>query len=91
MPELIASDRIVEESHVPLGRVQLAIGMIAQAGLKTCTSREETVELLANAKSVAYTGERTSGKTFLAVTERDDLACRRNSSREQRRCRQGSR
>lgn len=49
--EPIASDRIVEESHVPLGRVQLAIGMIAQAGLKTCTSREEIVELLANAKS----------------------------------------
>jgi len=58
-----------EESHLPLGRVQLAIGMIAQAGLKTCTSREEIVELLANAKLVAYTGEGTSGKTFLAVAE----------------------
>jgi hypothetical protein len=69
----------------------VVIGMIAQAGLKTCTSREEIVELLANAKSLAYTGERTSGKTFLAVAERDDLSCRRNPSREQRRCRQHSR
>ncbi len=51
------------------GRVGLAVGMLAQADRETCTTREEFAELLASAKSAAYTGERTSGRMSPAVAE----------------------
>jgi ABC-type molybdate transport system substrate-binding protein len=71
--EMIALNRIIPDTHVPFGRVPLAIGAAEPQPNEVPNSREAVRTLLLNAKSIAYISIGTSGKTFLRALEVMDL------------------
>lgn len=63
--ELIASGLADELSHRPFGRVPLALGRRAGINEPAITCADDLISLLHKAESICYTGEGTSGKTYL--------------------------
>ena len=68
--ELISEGKVDAGTHVPFGRIPLAIAKRSGSPDAVLTSHEDICDLLLRAKSIAYTSEGTSGKTFLEVTGR---------------------
>jgi molybdate transport system substrate-binding protein len=67
--EMIAQGRVVADVHVPFGRAPLAVGAAGSELKEIVTSKAAVRTLLADARSIAYTGIGTSGKTFLRAIE----------------------
>lgn len=72
--ELIEHGKALAKSHVPFGRVPLAIGIHENEAGTVSRTIEQIQELLLGGQTVAYTGDGTSGKTFLGVIERLGIA-----------------
>jgi len=68
--DLIRAGKIAEASHSPFGRVPLAVAIKGDGAGLTNTSAESISALFRKARSIAYTGAGTSGKTFLDVCTR---------------------
>jgi molybdate transport system substrate-binding protein len=67
--EMIAQGLVMPDVHVPFGRAPLAIGAAGSEPKELVTSQAAVRTLLAEARSIAYTGIGTSGKTFLRAIE----------------------
>ena len=68
--ELIREGMVDAGTHVPFGRIPLAIAKRGASPGAILTSHEDICDLLLRAESIAYTSEGTSGKTFLEMTGR---------------------
>ena len=68
--ELISERKVDAGTHVPFGRIPLAIAKRSGSPDAVLSSHEDICDLLLRAKSIAYNSEGTSGKTFLEVTGR---------------------
>jgi molybdate transport system substrate-binding protein len=68
--ELISEGKVDAGTHVPFGRIPLAIARRGGSPNAVQTSHEKICKLLLRAESIAYTSEGTSGKTFLEVARR---------------------
>ena len=66
--ELISNGKVDADTHVPFGRIPLAIAKRSGSTDAVLTSHEDNRTLLLRAKSIAYTYQGSSGKTFLDVT-----------------------
>jgi hypothetical protein len=78
--QLITEGKVDPQSHVGLGRVPLALGKKGISHSIVANSVADIRKLLLAAKTVAYTGDGTSGVTFLQVLNRldifDEMFCR---------------
>lgn len=68
VPELIAENVVLADTHMAFGRVPLAVGAGTPSTAIQRTS-EQLRDLLLGAKSIGYTGEGTSGASFRKACE----------------------
>ncbi|WP_372624106.1 substrate-binding domain-containing protein [Falsiroseomonas sp.] len=71
---LVAAGRADGASHRPFGRIPLAIGRRAGVEGPVLTDAAGIAALLRGAESIAYTGDGTSGRTYLDAIARLGLA-----------------
>lgn len=71
---LVAAGRVDAASQAAFGRVPLAIGRKAGADRALLKDTDQIKALLRGAKSIAYTGAGTSGRTYLGAMERLGLS-----------------
>jgi hypothetical protein len=71
---LVAAGRADGASHRPFGRIPLAIGRRADVEAPVLTDAEGIAVLLRGAESIAYTGDGTSGRTYLDAMARLGLS-----------------
>ncbi len=71
---LVAAGRADGASQRPFGRIPLAIGRRAGVEAPVLTDEAEIAALLRGAESIAYTGDGTSGRTYLDAMARLGLS-----------------